>query len=136
MRLVTAIVLLAVVAMPLAAEAADDAALIEQLVAGSPWKGLNIGDRGLGTVSYNVTFSKDANGRLSGVVSDYSIPAFAAIANGPVKTPSVTNGVLRFETNRGTYQLAPDTDGMWTGDALSLDKSFGAAVTLTPASKK
>ena len=135
MRLVPAFALLAILAMPLHARAVDDAALIDQLVARSPWKGLNIGDRGLGTVSYDVTFGKDANGRLTGVISNYSIPAFASIANGPIKMPSVENGVLRFETNRGTYKLTPSPDDTWTGDALSLDKTFGAAVILTPASR-
>ena len=80
-------------------------------------------------------FSKDSTGGLSGLVSNYSIPAFAKIANGPMKTPSVRNGVLRFETNRGSYELRPSSDGKWTGSALSLDKTFGATVTLTPGAK-
>jgi len=52
-----------------------------------------------------------------------------------MKMPSVTKGVLRFETNRGSYELRPSSDGKWTGSALSLDKTFGATVTLTPAAK-
>ena len=64
-----------------------------------------------------------------------ALPAFAQIANGPVKRPAVRDGVLTFETNRGSYELRPDPDGNWTGRALSLDKSFGAKVTLTPARK-
>ena len=135
MHLVRIFVLLATLAVPVLAVALDDAALIDQLVARSPWKGLNIGDGGLGTVSYDITFDKDSSGRLTAVVSNYSIPAFAGIANGPVKAPSVEKGVLRFETNRGSYKLTPGPDEKWTGDALSLDKSFGAAVSLTPTKK-
>jgi hypothetical protein len=135
MRLMQALVMITMLCMPHAAAAVDDAELINQLVAGSPWKGENVGDRGLGSVSYDVTFSKDSTGGLSGLVSNYSIPAFAKIANGPMKTPSVRNGVLRFETNRGSYELRPSSDGKWTGSALSLDKTFGATVTLTPAAK-
>ena len=135
MRLVPVVVLLAALLLPDLAVAVDDAELIDQLVARSPWTGLNIGDGGLGTVSYDITFAKDSSGRLTGVVSNYSIPAFAGIANGPVKMPSVKDGVLRFETNRGTYKLTLEPDGKWTGDALSLDRSFGAAVRLTPTRK-
>ena len=130
-----ALVMLAMLWMPHPTAAVDDAELINQLVAGSPWKGENIGDRGLGSVSYDVVFSKDSTGGLTGVVSNYSIPAFAKIANGPLKMPSVRNGVLSFETNRGTYELRPGSDGKWTGSALSLDRTFGATVTLTPAAK-
>jgi len=135
MRLMQALVMITMLWMPHATAAVDDAELINQLVAGSPWKGENVGDRGLGSVSYDVTFSKDSTGGLSGLVSNYSIPAFAKIANGPMKMPSVTKGVLRFETNRGSYELRPSSDGKWTGSALSLDKTFGATVTLTPAAK-
>ena len=135
MRLVLALVLLAVLAMPHRTVAVDDTELINQLVEGSPWKGENIGSRGLGSVTYDVTFSKDSSGGLTGVVSNYSIPAFASIANGPIKVPSVKNGVLEFETNRGSYELRPSPDGKWTGAALSLDRTFGATVTLTPAAK-
>ena len=135
MRLMQALVMITMLWMPHPTAAVDDAELINQLVAGSPWKGENVGDRGLGSVSYDVTFSKDSTGGLSGLVSNYSIPAFAKIANGPMKMPSVTKGVLRFETNRGSYELRPSSDGKWTGSALSLDKTFGATVTLTPAAK-
>jgi len=135
MRLMQALVMITMLWMPHPTAAVDDAELINQLVAGSPWKGENVGDRGLGSVSYEVTFSKDSTGGLSGLVSNYSIPAFAKIANGPMKMPSVTKGVLRFETNRGSYELRPSSDGKWTGSALSLDKTFGATVTLTPAAK-
>ena len=45
MRLLPALVLIAVLAASPAAVAADDAALIDQLVTGSPWKGENIGER-------------------------------------------------------------------------------------------
>jgi len=135
MRLMQALVMITMLWMPHATAAVDDAELINQLVAGSPWKGENVGDRGLGSVSYDVTFSKDSTGGLSGLVSNYSIPAFAKIANGPMKMPSVTKGVLRFETNRGSYELRPSSDGKWTGSALSLDKTFGATVTLTPTAK-
>src|SRR5713101_245355 len=122
MRSVLALVLIAVLVTPHPTVAVDDAELINQLVAGSPWKGENIGDRGLGSVTYDVTFSKDSSGGLTGVVSNYSIPAFASIANGPIKGPTVKNGVLKFETNRGTYELKPSSDGKWTGSALSLDR--------------
>ena len=135
MRLMQALVMITMLWMPHATAAVDDAELINQLVAGSPWKGENVGDRGLGSVTYDVVFSKDSTGGLSGLVSNYSIPAFANIANGPMKMPSVTKGVLRFETNRGSYELRPSSDGKWTGSALSLDKTFGATVTLTPAAK-
>jgi hypothetical protein len=135
MRLMQALVMLALLWMPHPTAAVDDAELISQLVAGSPWKGENVGDRGLGSVTYDVVFNKDSTGGLTGLVSNYSIPAFAKIANGPMKTPSVRNGVLRFETNRGSYELRPSSDGKWTGSALSLDKTFGATVTLTPAAK-
>jgi hypothetical protein len=135
MRLMQALVMVTMLWMPQPTAAADDAELINQLVAGSPWKGENVGDRGLGSVTYDVVFSKDSTGGLTGLVSNYSIPAFAKIANGPMKTPSVRNGVLRFETNRGSYELRPSSDGKWTGSALSLDKTFGATVTLTPAAK-
>jgi hypothetical protein len=135
MRSVLALVLIALLWMPHPAAAVDDAELINQLVAGSPWKGENIGDRGLGSVTYAVVFSKGASGELRGVVSDYSIPAFASIANGPIKVPSVKSGVLKFETNRGSYELNPSSDGKWRGSALSLDRTFGATVTLTPAAK-
>jgi len=135
MRLMQALVMLALLWMPHPTAAVDDAELINQLVAGSPWKGENVGDRGLGSVSYDVVFGKDPTGGLTGVVSNYSIPAFAKIANGPMKMPSVRNGVLRFETNRGSYELSPSSDGKWTGSALSLDRTFGATVTLTPAAK-
>ncbi len=135
MRLILAVVMLATLWMPQPIAAVDDAALVSQLVSGSPWKGENIGERGLGSVTYDVSFKKDSNGGLTGVVSNYSIPAFAKIANGPIKKPSVKNGVLEFETNRGTYELHPATDGTWTGSALSLDRTFGASVTLTPKSK-
>ena len=135
MRLVLALVASAVLWMPHPTAAIDDAELITQLVSGSPWKGENIGDRGLGSVTYDVMFSKDSSGGLTGVVSNYSIPAFASIANGPIKVPSVKNGVLKFETNRGSYELNPSSDGKWTGSALSLDRTFGATVTLTPAAK-
>lgn len=135
MRVVLALVLIAVLWMPHPTAAVDDAELINQLVAGSPWKGENIGDRGLGSVTYDVTFSKDSTGGLAGLVSNYSIAAFASIANGPIKMPSVKNGVLKFETNRGSYELSPSSDGKWTGSALSLDRTFGATVTLTPAAK-
>ena len=135
MRLIPALVLIAVLAMPHAVAAVDDAALIGQLVAGSPWKGENIGERGLGSVTYDIVFGNDSSGGLTGVVSNYSIPAFATIANGPVKAPSVKDGVLTFETNRGTYELKPSADGKWSGKALSLDRTFGAAVTLVPSRK-
>src|SRR5262245_58351874 len=135
MRLARALVLVALLGISHPATAVDDAALIDQLVARSPWKGENIGERGLGSVTYDVTFTKDAGGRFAGVVSNYSIPAFANIANGPIKKPSLKNGVLKFETNRGTYALSPGADGKWTGSALSLDRTFGAKVTLIPASK-
>jgi hypothetical protein len=135
MRPLLALVLAAVLAVPHAAAAVDDAELINQLVAGSPWKGENIGARGLGSVTYDMAFGKDSGGGLTGTVSNYSIPAFASVANGPVKAPSVKNGVLTFETNRGTYELKPSTDGKWTGAALSLDRTFGAAVTLVPTAK-
>jgi hypothetical protein len=100
MRLLRALVLVAALGMPQPAVAVDDATLINQLVAGSPWKGENVGERGLGSVTYDVTFKKDAGGGLAGVVSNYSIPAFANIANGPIKKPSLKNGLLKFETNR------------------------------------
>jgi hypothetical protein len=135
MRLLRALVLVAALGMPQPAVAVDDATLINQLVAGSPWKGENVGERGLGSVTYDVTFKKDAGGGLAGVVSNYSIPAFANIANGPIKKPSLKNGLLKFETNRGTYELSPGADGKWTGSALSLDRTFRAKVTLIPASK-
>jgi hypothetical protein len=135
MRLMQALVMITMLWMPQPTAAVDDAELISQLVAGSPWKGENVGDRGLGSVTYDVVFNKDSTGGLTGLVSNYSIPAFAKIANGPMKTPSVRNGVLRFETNRGSYELRPSSDGKWTGSALSLDKTFGATVTLTPAAK-
>jgi hypothetical protein len=135
MRLMQALVMVMMLWMPQPTAALDDADLISQLVAGSPWKGENVGDRGLGSVTYDVVFNKDSTGGLTGLVSNYSIPAFAKIANGPMKTPSVRNGVLRFETNRGSYELRPSSDGKWTGSALSLDKTFGATVTLTPAAK-
>jgi hypothetical protein len=135
MRLMQALVMITMVWMPQPTAALDDAELISQLVAGSPWKGENVGDRGLGSVTYDVVFNKDSTGGLTGLVSNYSIPAFAKIANGPMKTPSVRKGVLRFETNRGSYELRPSSDGKWTGSALSLDKTFGATVTLTPAAK-
>jgi hypothetical protein len=135
MRLMQALVMITMLWMPQPTAALDDAELISQLVAGSPWKGENVGDRGLGSVTYDVVFNKDSTGGLTGLVSNYSIPAFAKIANGPMKTPSVRNGVLRFETNRGSYELRPSSDGKWTGSALSLDKTFGATVTLTPAAK-
>jgi len=135
MRLMQALVIITMLWMPQPTVALDDAELISQLVAGSPWKGENVGDRGLGSVSYDVVFGKDPTGGLTGVVSNYSIPAFAKIANGPVKMPSVRNGVLSFETNRGSYELRPGSDGKWTGSALSLDRTFGATVTLTPAAK-
>ncbi|HEV3348712.1 MAG TPA: hypothetical protein VHC93_16585 [Methylomirabilota bacterium] len=135
MRLMQALVMITMLWMPHPTAALDDAELISQLVAGSPWKGENVGDRGLGSVTYDVVFNKDSTGGLTGLVSNYSIPAFAKIANGPMKTPSVRNGVLRFETNRGSYELRPSSDGKWTGSALSLDKTFGATVTLTPAAK-
>ena len=135
MRLMQALVMVMMLWMPHPTAALDDAELISQLVAGSPWKGENVGDRGLGSVTYDAVFSKDSTGGLAGLVSNYSIPAFAKIANGPMKTPSVRNGVLRFETNRGSYELRPSSDGKWTGSALSLDKTFGATVTLTPAAK-
>ena len=135
MRLMQALVIITMLWMPQPTAALDDAELISQLVAGSPWKGENVGDRGLGSVTYDVVFNKDSTGGLTGLVSNYSIPAFAKIANGPMKTPSVRNGVLRFETNRGSYELRPSSDGKWTGSALSLDKTFGATVTLTPAAK-
>ncbi len=80
MRLVLALVLIAVLWMPHPTAAVDDAELINQLVAGSPWKGENIGDRGRGSVTYDVMLSKDSSGALTGVVSNYSIPAFASIA--------------------------------------------------------
>ena len=135
MRLALAVMVLAMLWMPQPIAAVDDAELVSQLVAGSPWKGENIGERGLGSVTYDVAFKKDSNGGLTGVISNYSIPAFARIANGPIKKPSVKNGVLKFETNRGTYELHPAADGTWTGSALSLDRTFGASVTLTPKSK-
>jgi len=135
MRLMQALVMVMMLWMPQPTAALDDADLISQLVAGSPWKGENVGDRGLGSVTYDVVFNKDSTGGIAGLVSNYSIPAFAKIANGPMKTPSVRNGVLRFETNRGSYELRPSSDGKWTGSALSLDKTFGATVTLTPAAK-
>jgi len=135
MRLMQALVIITMLWMPQPTAALDDAELISQLVAGSPWKGENVGDRGLGSVTYDVVFNKDSTGGLTGLISNYSIPAFAKIANGPMKTPSVRNGVLRFETNRGSYELRPSSDGKWTGSALSLDKTFGATVTLTPAAK-
>jgi hypothetical protein len=135
MRLMQALVMVTMLWMPHLTAAVDDAELINQLVAGSPWKGENVGDRGLGSVTYDVAFSKDSTGGLTGLVSNYSIPAFAKIANGPMKMPSVRNGVLRFDTNRGSYELSPSSDGKWTGSALSLDRTFGATVTLTPAAK-
>ena len=131
MRSILVLGLIAVLAMPHPAGAVDDRELINQLVAGSPWMGENIGERGLGSVSYDVTFGKDSSGGLTGVVANYSIPAFADIANGPIKMPSVKNGVLRFQTRRGTYELKPSIDGTWVGAALSLDETFGAKVTLT-----
>ena len=133
MRLALALLLLAVLMVPSPTVAVDDTELINQLVAGSPWTGENIGERDLGSVTYDVMFSKDSSGRLTGVVSNYSIPAFANIANGPIKMPSVANGVLKFQTNRGSYELRPSTDNKWTGAALSLDRTFTATVTLTPA---
>ena len=132
MRLLPALVLVALLSAHPAA-AVDDTALIDQLVAGSPWKGENIGERSLGSVTYDVAFAKDSDGRITGVVSNYSIPAFASIANGPIKKPAVEHGVLTFETNRGTYQLSPRADGKWAGHARSLDRSFSATVTLIPA---
>jgi hypothetical protein len=135
MRLALTLVLLVALGMPQPIAAVDDAELVGQLVAGSPWKGENIGERGLGSVTYDMAFEKDSKGRLTGVVSNYSIPAFAKIANGPIKKPSVKNGVLKFETNRGSYELHPAPDGKWTGSALSLDRTFGASVTLTPKAK-
>jgi hypothetical protein len=135
MRLMQALLVFTMLWMPHPTAAVDDAELINQLVAGSPWKGENIGDRGLGSVRYDVMFSKDSTGGLTGVVSNYSIPAFAKIANGPLKMPSVRNGVLTFETNRGSYELRPGSDGKWTGSALSLDRTFGATVILAPATK-
>jgi len=119
--------------LPHPAAAVDNAALVNQLVTGSPWKGENIRERGMGSVTYDVVFAKDSGGRLTGVVSNYSIPAFASVANGPIKKPVLKNGVLTFETNRGTYQLSPRADGKWAGSARSLDRSFGATVTLIPA---
>jgi len=133
MRLLPILVLVAVLGLPHPGAAVDDTALIDQLVAGSPWKGENVGERGLGSVTYDVAFAKDSDGRITGVVSNYSIPAFASIANGPIKKPAVANGVLTFETNRGTYRLSPRADGKWAGHAQSLDRSFGATVTLVPA---
>ena len=135
MRLAPVLMVIAVLALPPNGAAVDDAELINQLVAGSPWKGENIGERGLGSVTYDVVFSKDSSGGIAGVVSNYSIPAFAAIANGPIKAPSVKNGVLKFETNRGSYELRPAPDGKWSGSGLSGDRSFGAAVTLVPSAK-
>ncbi len=80
MRLMQALLVVTLLWMPHPTAAVDDAELINQLVAGSPWKGENVGDRGLGSVSYDVAFSKDSTGGLTGVVSNYSIPAFAKIA--------------------------------------------------------
>jgi hypothetical protein len=133
MRLVPVLGLVALLCMPHPVAAVDDAALVNQLVTGSPWNGENIGERGMGSVTYDVVFAKDSGGRLTGVVSNYSIPAFASIANGPIKKPALKNGVLTFETNRGTYELSPRADGQWAGSARSLDRSFGATVTLIPA---
>ena len=132
MRSILGLGLLVVLATLRPAGAVDDRELINQLVAGSPWKGENIGERGLGSVSYEMTFGKDSSGGLTGVIANYSIPAFADIANGPITMPSVKNGVLRFQTRRGTYELKPSMDGTWVGAALSLDQTFGAKVTLTP----
>ncbi len=124
--------LLAVLAVLHPARAADDNDLIDQLVTGSPWKGENIGERGLGSVTYDMTFGKDPRGGLTGVMANYSIAAFADVANGPIAMPSVKNGVLRFQTRRGTYELTPTSDGRWAGFASSGDQSFGAKVTLRP----
>ncbi|HEY7039459.1 MAG TPA: hypothetical protein VID28_11420 [Methylomirabilota bacterium] len=135
MRLVLAFALAVLLWTPHPSAAVDDAVLIDQLVAGSPWKGENIGERGLGSVTYDLAFVTDSRGGLTGVVSNYSIPAFASIANGPIKKPALKNGVLTFETNRGTYEVRPDAGGKWTGSALSLDRTFKAAVTLIPAKK-
>src|SRR5262245_19843448 len=132
MRLVLVAILIAILALPPAVAAVDDAVLVEQLVAGSPWKGENIGERGLGSVTYDLTFGKDATGGLTGVMANYSIPAFADVANGPVKMPSVKDGVLTFQTGRGSYRLTPSSGGRWAGFAVSADQSFGAKVTLTP----
>jgi hypothetical protein len=126
MRLLPTLVLVALLGLPHPSAAVDDTALIDQLVAGSPWKGENIGERGLGSVTYDLAFAKDSGGQITGVVSNYSIPAFASVANGPIKKPAVANGVL-------TYQLSPRADGKWAGYAQSLDRSFGATVTLIPA---
>ena len=54
MRLVPVLVLVALLCLPHPAAAVDDAALVNQLVAGSPWKGENIGERGMGSVTYDV----------------------------------------------------------------------------------
>src|SRR5262245_34626693 len=135
MRAILSVLLLAGILLPHSATGADDAALIDQLVARSPWKGENIGERGLGSVTYDLSFSKDPAGRLAGVVSNYSIEAFASVANGPVKSPSVKNGVLTFQTRRGAYEVRPASGGRWSGTALSLDQTCGAKVTLTPATR-
>jgi hypothetical protein len=124
---IVAVLLLA----PIGACAADDADIIEKLVSGSPWKGVQFGGGTGRVLTVEMVFTKQGD-KLVGVIEKISNPY--ARGDGPVKSLTLMNGILEFDTSTGlsSYKLKYSDDGKLVGAGISGSKRDRAELTLTP----
>jgi hypothetical protein len=123
--------LLAVIGMvlltfPGASEADDskDAALVEELVANSPYKGTST-VMGVGTWGLDLAFSKSSQGKLEAEIKN--APSRFANPNGPVSNLTVKDGTVKFQSPTGAHwSLQVDSAGNLVGKSINRENRDAA----------